>query len=131
MKKIFGFAIVALMFGQLAHAGSATSYRNDALGFTMVVPAMSDGISFYDGKNTWMEFESVSFDEKTGKALYRESSGKCEIQVGSFSKDFAEGKTKDDYMLSFGIQIVQVVKGKCELTQQLPNQSRSLTGIYN
>lgn len=123
-------SLVLSLFAFSAFAGTATSYRNDALEFVLVVPAMSDTVSICDSRHVCFDFEPVK--EVNGTTYYTETIGRCELEVEYFSKDFAKGKTKHEYMLNLSAVVVQVVKGdeRCQLQQRLPNQNRSLTGVY-
>lgn len=120
--------LAASLYTSPAYAGTAASYLNRPLGFTLIVPAMSDDLIFTDEANHDLEFAKVRDQGK--KTIYREKNRKCEISVEAFNKSFAEGRTKDEFMLNLDVQVVQIIKGKCTLEQQLPKQDRSLTGIY-
>ena len=131
MKKALSFALLACLYGQLTFAGSSTFYKNEPLGFTLQVAPMSDTISFCDQKNHCLEFNPVG-SSSGAISTYKELSGKCVLTLESFEKNFAQGKTKNDFMLSIMGQVVSVISGEdqCQLDQTEMIQKRSLTGIY-
>ena len=60
MKSLLTICTLAVtIFSLPAFAGSATTYRNDSLGFTMGVPSMDDTLSFCDAKDHCLEFLPV------------------------------------------------------------------------
>jgi hypothetical protein len=129
MKALFGLLLV-LGFATTnnAVAGTGTTYSNTATGFVIYVSAMADDISFCNYQDKCFDFSPVN----GSTSLYKEVTGKCTLRMDNFYKDFSEGKTKNDFMLTLSAQVVQVIKGEdqCQLDQEMLNQKRSLTGIY-
>ena len=109
MKNTFALALVSLCFSAVSFAGTATTYTNRALEFTLAVPAMSDTISICDSTEASNCFEFNPIRKLGDKVIYGETSGKCEISVYEFSKNFAEGKTKNDLFSSHHIISLQLL----------------------
>lgn len=130
MKNILT-ALALTLLSAPAFAGTAVTYSNDALEFNLSFSAMSDEGSICDSSDNCLTIVPVK-DLGRNKTLYREASGKCDLVIEQFEKNFAEGTTKNDFMLTVSGQAVKVVKGedRCMLQQKLPNQKRSVTGIY-
>lgn len=130
MKTIFA-ALALTIVSAPAFAGTAITYNNDALEFSLILSSMSDEADICDADNNCLTLAPVKSLSST-KTLYREASGKCEVVIEDFEKNFAEGTTKNDFMLSLSAKIVKVVKGEdsCMLQQKLPKQKRSVTGAY-
>lgn len=124
--------VVLSLISLSSFAGTGTVYSNEALGFSLYESVTSDNISICNSADKCFDFDMVSINEKTGVRIYKEVFGSCEVEVSYYSKDFAQGKTENDFMLSVGFSIVQVVKGesRCVLAQETGG-ARSLTGIYN
>lgn len=114
-----------------AIAGTGVSYRNEALDFTLLFGSMTDEGAICDSNDSCLTIVPVK-DLGKNKTLYREASGKCDLVIEHFEKNFAEGTTKNDFMLTMSGQVVKVVKGEdnCKLFQKSMNQNRSVTGIY-
>jgi hypothetical protein len=129
MKALFGLLLsLGVISTNTAFAGTGTIYNNASIGFTIYVSAMDDRISFCNYQDKCFDFDPV----KGSTNLYKEVTGKCTLTMDYFDKNFAEGKTKNDFMLNLSAQVVQVIKGEdqCQLMQENLNQKRSLTGVY-
>lgn len=127
MKTLLS-ALALTLAAPAAFAGTAVSYTNDALGFRLI--QSMQGTEICDSSSCISIEEVKKIDKST--TLYREESGKCEIEIEQFDMSFARGNTRDEFMLSLGGQVVRVVKGdaNCQLRQDSMNQKRSVTGIY-
>lgn len=128
----FIMTLIVSLFTVSTYAATATSYKNDPLNFTLIVPAMEDSIVIIcDFQDTCLDFNLVKKDNET--FYYEEANGLCEIEIRHFSQDFGAGKTNNDFILTLSAAIIQVTKNEdqCQLQQELPYQKRSLTGIYN
>lgn len=130
MKILFS-ALALCLATAPAFAGGSVAYTNDALGFTLVFSKFSENGEICDGNDKCLTLEPVRSLTET-KTLYREATGLCDVEIERFEQSFAQGRTKNDFMLTVSGQVVQVVKGedKCKLTQTSMKQERSLTGIY-
>jgi hypothetical protein len=130
MKSIFA-ALALTLLSSPAFAGTGISYSNDALGFTLNFGSMTDEGAICDSSDNCLTIVPIK-DLGKNKTLYREAKGKCDIVIEQFEKNFADGTTKNDFMLSLGAQVVKVVKGedRCTLFQESMKQQRSVTGIY-
>lgn len=123
-------SLIMSMFAFSAFAGTTTSYKNEALNFSLIVPAMGDFFTICDYQDACFDFDLVK--EQNSVSYYKEVRGLCRLEVEYFSKDFGKGKTKNDFMLNLSAMIVHVIEGedKCQLNQELPKQKRSLTAVY-
>jgi hypothetical protein len=132
MKAVF-VGLFSLFMATHVFAATASCSSPSVLGFTACdIPASdSDGTDFLisDESDAGLSFV---FEKRVGqKNLYKEMSGKCEISVEQFSKNFAEPKAKDAFMLSLSATIVKVTKGSgCVLKQSGSHDLRSVTGVY-
>ena len=118
--------LLPIVAASLLLAAPAYAYDNKALGFQLNEYAQTENIMIC-AQEDCLTFVPVG-DGRT----YAEESGKCTLTMDYFTQDFAAGKTEFDFMLTLSAQVVQVIKGDeaCQLKQQMPEQLRSLTGIY-
>lgn len=130
MKKLF--STLALMFVvSSTYAGTPIIGKNEALGFDLIQYPQGDIEMEICSGSKCLSFNSIS-TVNSSTVKYKEVTGKCTLTVETFDKDFGSGNTKDEFMLTLMAFVVKVTKGSknCQLTQKLPNQQRSLTGIY-
>jgi hypothetical protein len=140
-------ALSALCFAAPAFAGTAASYKNDALGFTMTMAAMSDDVSICNEKDQCLDFKAAKYDGakkqyklcdsanncKTYRekgvsdnvSYYKEVNGKCLLEVEAKNLDLG------GFMFDLGLQIVRVTRGvdDCKLDTDVSGK-RPLFGTY-
>lgn len=122
--------IALLLTSSLAFAGSATHVANSALGFDLYMQITGgEDVTFMDKDQNVITFSWIG--EKDDKLIFKEKKGRCTFTLKRFKQDFAEGKTKNDYMLHVEGLIIQVEQGEdaCKLNSTFGGP-RSLTGFY-
>lgn len=121
------FALATILALTASANAMSVMYRNDDLGFTVTAWPQTEDIEICDDGGSCLVFEPTG-DGRT----YQEAEGRCTLTMDAFEQDFAEGKTENDFMLVLMGQVVQVIEGEdqCQLQQAMPEQMRSLTGLY-
>lgn len=119
--------LLTTLMSQTLFAGTATSWENDALGFTIIATPSSDQIEICNIQDTCLNFNRTNDLERVTE--YTEVSGKCKITMELVDHDHSN--SGDSFMMTLTYQVVRVKEGEenCKM-KGASTGPRSLKGIY-
>lgn len=120
--------LISMLFVTSAFAGTAVSWKNDALGFTIIASPSTEIIEVCDSQDVCLQFKPTNDLERVTE--YTEVSGKCKFTMELVDESYRDGSA-DEFMLDIMYQVVKVKEGNenCKLNSSYSGM-RSLTGIY-
>lgn len=120
--------LLSLLLSVSSFAGTATSWKNEALDFTIIASPTTDILEVCNSQDTCLQFKATN---DLGRVTeYTEVSGKCKFTMELVDESYRDGSA-DEFMLDIMYQVVKVKDGyeNCKLNSSFGSK-RSLTGIY-